>query len=203
MYQATKKTVGRPREFDPELALDAAMDLFWRNGFRATTTRDLKAALNLSESSIYNAFGSKDALLESTLERYEQQVNEAVIKPLEHSEEGLKSIDRFFNDLYYWMTYDGRQGCMMINIMAEDGGATATISKRTKRYRTRILKSIEKALKRASESGESNPGNESSRANLLMGIVLGINTAARSGASSREIKRIVVGAHEAISEWKV
>ena len=203
MYQASKKTVGRPREFDPDLALEAAMDLFWRNGFRATTTRDLKSALNLSESSIYNAFGSKDALLESALERYEQRVNDAVVKPLEDSEEGLAALDTFFSDLYYWMTFDGRQGCMMINIMAEDGGATPSISKRTKRYRTRILRSIEKALKRASESGETAPGNESHRANLLMGLVLGLNIAARSGASSREMKKIVTGAHEVIVEWRL
>ncbi|MBX2811142.1 MAG: TetR/AcrR family transcriptional regulator [Myxococcales bacterium] len=203
MYQATRKTVGRPREFDPELALDAAMDLFWRNGFRATTTRDLKSALNLSESSIYNAFGSKDALLESALERYEQRVTDAVVSPLETSNEGLRALEKFFSDLYSWMTYDGRQGCMIINMMAEDGGATPSIARRSKRYRTRILRSIEKALKRAYEAGESAPGNNGSRASLLMGIVLGLNIVARSGASSREVKKIVGGAHEAISEWRL
>src|SRR6202142_4002425 len=66
--------IGRPREFDREAALAAAMLLFWRKGFAATSMNDLCDAMGIRSPSLYAAFGSKEALYLEALEHYVRTV---------------------------------------------------------------------------------------------------------------------------------
>src|ERR1700748_2492416 len=62
--------IGRPREFDREAALQAAMLLFWRKGFAATSMNDLCEAMGIRSPSLYAAFGSKENLYVEAVGRY-------------------------------------------------------------------------------------------------------------------------------------
>lgn len=193
---------GRPRTFDESAVLDKALELFWRNGYRATTTRDLESALGLSQSSIYNAFASKRDLLIAALDRYEHEINHDVLQPLEVSESGLAAIDAFFDDLTHWVTHGGRRGCMIINLMAEDGGDDDELTQRTRAYRKRVRMALRNAIRRAAASGETSSDDIDGRADLLFGIVLGLNIAARGGASPSEIDALLASAHGAVDRWR-
>ena len=61
---------GRPREFDPDVALERALTVFWRQGYEGTSLDDLTAAMGISRPSLYSAFGNKQALFEQALDRY-------------------------------------------------------------------------------------------------------------------------------------
>ncbi|MFC9234962.1 TetR/AcrR family transcriptional regulator [Streptomyces decoyicus] len=61
---------GRPRTFDMEAVLEAAMLLFWEQGYEATSLAQLRAATGLSSASLYGAFGSKEGLFKQTVEHY-------------------------------------------------------------------------------------------------------------------------------------
>ncbi|MDB5405763.1 MAG: transcriptional regulator, TetR family [Rhodospirillales bacterium] len=63
--------MGRPREFDVDEALDAALDLFWRNGYEGTSLSDLTAAMGITRPSLYATFGNKEELFRKVLDRYE------------------------------------------------------------------------------------------------------------------------------------
>src|SRR5918995_2592366 len=115
-------TAGRPRAFDAGTVLDRAVDLFWKRGYRTTTTRDLEAVLGLSQSSLYNAFGSKHGLFMAALDRYENMTATALLEPLENSYSGLDAIDRFFVALGEWVTNDGRGGGRVMQLLAQGGG---------------------------------------------------------------------------------
>ena len=67
---------GRPRAFEPETALAQAMDVFWRDGFAATSLDDVSAATGLNRPSLYGAFGDKRALYLQAYGQYRKRVNE-------------------------------------------------------------------------------------------------------------------------------
>jgi len=194
---------GRPKEFETDRVLEQALELIWKQGYRATTTRDLEAALGLSQSSIYNAFGSKQDLLDAVLDRYETLTEQELVRPLEESPEGLASIDEFFVALGRWVTHEGRRGCMLINMMAEDGGETTAVTKRTRAYRARVRSALRDGLLRAAALGETQKAAVEDRADLLVGLVLGLNIAARGGVSEAELRGLLEAARAQIQSWRV
>ena len=92
------KPPGRPRLFDEESAIDAAVDLFWERGYRNSTTRELETALGMRQSSIYNAFGSKQGLLLQAIDRYEERVEVDLLSLLEGEGDGYEACLLYTSD---------------------------------------------------------------------------------------------------------
>jgi AcrR family transcriptional regulator len=61
---------GRPRAFDTDEALDAAVEVFWRHGFAGASLSELAMAMGVNKPSIYGAFGDKAQLFQAALRRY-------------------------------------------------------------------------------------------------------------------------------------
>jgi TetR/AcrR family transcriptional repressor of nem operon len=194
---------GRPRTFDTDRVIDAVLELFWKRGYRATTTRDLEDTLGLSQSSIYNAFGSKSNLLEVAMDRYEALTSQELVRPLEKSKEGLKSLETFFTSLGHWVTHKGRRGCMLINMMAEDGGDNEAISRRTQAYRDRVRLALRKALSRAARKGETTRRGLDARTEVLLGLILGLNITARGGGGEAELEGLLKAIRSQLRSWRV
>ncbi len=76
-------TIGRPREFDTEEALERALDLFWRQGYEGTSLSDLTRALGITRASLYAAFGNKESLFRLVLDRYEAKAGRYRVDALE------------------------------------------------------------------------------------------------------------------------
>jgi AcrR family transcriptional regulator len=64
---------GRPREFDVDEALAAALMVFWRNGYEAASMAELTSAMGITKPSLYAAFGNKEALFHKALDLYERE----------------------------------------------------------------------------------------------------------------------------------
>jgi TetR/AcrR family transcriptional regulator, transcriptional repressor for nem operon len=62
--------MARPREFDEDVVLDAAIQCFWNRGFEATSVKDLIDRTGITAASLYNAFGDKRALFRAALDHY-------------------------------------------------------------------------------------------------------------------------------------
>lgn len=77
--------MGRPREFDSEQALDAAMNQFWRVGYEATSLEDLLKVMRLSKSSLYQTFGSKRELFLRSIDFYQQAMVDDLNESLNNS----------------------------------------------------------------------------------------------------------------------
>jgi AcrR family transcriptional regulator len=67
-----RPVMGRPRGFDAELALERALEVFWRQGYEGATLTDLTDAMGITRTSMYAAFGNKEELFRKALERYTQ-----------------------------------------------------------------------------------------------------------------------------------
>src|ERR1700749_4171 len=62
--------MARPREFDEEAVLDAAMQCFWAHGYESTLVKDLIERTGLTAASLYNAYGDKRAMFRTALDHY-------------------------------------------------------------------------------------------------------------------------------------
>ena len=82
-------SLGRPLKFDPDTALRAALDLFWRKGYETTSHADLLEAMNISKGSMYLAFKSKRELFIKCLLFYQDQLINELSSELEHSSTGF------------------------------------------------------------------------------------------------------------------
>ena len=108
-------------QFDRDEVVQVAMRLFWRNGYRHTTMRDLTEATGVRESSLYNSFGDKQGLYKAVLKAYQKQFQAnmgACIDP----ESPLQTIKNFWSRMAYVATHPDRaQGCLYLNVAVERG----------------------------------------------------------------------------------
>src|SRR6201993_1467564 len=78
--------MGRPRGFDENAALEAAMRVFWAKSYEGATLSDLTSAMGINKSSMYAAFGDKAALFRRAMERYQEgpmrYMRDALEKPV-------------------------------------------------------------------------------------------------------------------------
>jgi AcrR family transcriptional regulator len=118
--------MGRPREFDVEVALDAALDVFWRKGYEGASYTDLTKAIGVERPALYAAFGNKEALFRLALaryyERYLHYFPEALTLPT--SRQVVEHILRGAAELH--TRHADRRGCLGIHgalAGADDGEA--------------------------------------------------------------------------------
>src|SRR5205807_8821420 len=83
--ERTMGTAGRPRSFDKEKALDAALQVFWRKGYEGASLAALTAAMGIEKPSMYAAFGDKEQLFRAVLDHYQKGPANVVLAALEES----------------------------------------------------------------------------------------------------------------------
>lgn len=188
---------GRPREFDHASVLDAAVDVFWRRGFGATSMRELETELGISQSSIYNAYGSKRRLLEAALDRYEARVCSELVTPL-GSTGGVDAVVEFLDSLQRWVTDGGNRGCLVINLMVGQSD-DPDLARRTGSFRDRLRRALVGAFR--AEPGVTD-GEATSYAELILTVALGLSVASRGGASTAELTGMVQATQAHVRRWR-
>jgi len=107
--------MARPREFDEEAVLDAAVQCFWTRGYEATSVRDLIEETGITGASLYNAFGDKRALYERALDHY---VEGSISDRIRRCEDlaPREAIGAFFSEILRRSLGDRQhKGCMLVN----------------------------------------------------------------------------------------
>lgn len=107
---------GRPRSFDKAEALEKAMHIFWRDGYRDASLADLCSAMGLTKPSLYAAYGNKEALFLSALDRYMDDCIRPAIEPLLFADTARDGIRTLLRDSVNALC-DGETplGCMIAN----------------------------------------------------------------------------------------
>ena len=86
---------GRPLGYDPDEILEIAMNLFWANGYEATSLDDILNATNIAKSSFYHMFGNKQQLFERCLNRYCDRQVALIEESIQQSSTGRDFIEKF------------------------------------------------------------------------------------------------------------
>ncbi|MEV6558664.1 TetR/AcrR family transcriptional regulator [Nocardia sp. NPDC051756] len=125
--------MGRTKEFDPDVALRTAMELFWRQGYEATSMQDLVDHLKLGRGSIYGAFGGKRELYLKAVERYVDDTRADLLAQLSgpgSALDAVRAMVRWYAESS--LADEQRKGCLMTNtaveLPADEGARRLVIS---------------------------------------------------------------------------
>jgi TetR/AcrR family transcriptional regulator, transcriptional repressor for nem operon len=178
---------GRPRAFEHAATLTAAMRLFWSNGYAGTSVPDLTSATGLSSSSLYNAFGSKTALLAAALAHYHETVlDRRMLGPMLRGTAGLADLEAFLGRLAEATGIDPPRGCLAVNTIAELRDPEPAVAAQTERYRAALHDSLHATLTRAAALGEIPAAGVDARTRTLVSLVLGYNLLVSARAPADE-----------------
>lgn len=146
---------GRPREFDPERALDAAMAVFWKQGYAGTSLGDLEAATKLGRQSLYGAFGDKRALFTQVVERYFDVVLQRhIIDVLDAPGSGRANVEKVIKAWEGAAASPEFNGCLVGNSSSEMGLHDPEMADLLRRKLELLEAAFHRALVRAQKSGE-------------------------------------------------
>ncbi|KVW94194.1 TetR/AcrR family transcriptional regulator [Thiobacillus denitrificans] len=188
-----KPSPGRPLEFDPDAALDAAMQVFWRNGYENTSMQDLLEAMQISKSSLYQAFGGKQALFERCMARYGDYMIGALRDALLASPSGLGFVRQFLEGVLD----EARgvcevRGCLVLNTANEFARRNPQIAEAVSHGLNRFHGVLLAAVERAQQEGDIPPErNAVMLATYLVSSMSGLKTMIKAGAGEESLKGII------------
>lgn len=111
--------MGRTQQFDTAEVVRAAREVFWVNGYEASSLPALEAATGLKRSSIYHAFGSKHGLFEAVIESYLNEVIRPRLAPLVAAEVDADALENYLRGLRAALLRTGTtaasSGCLLVN----------------------------------------------------------------------------------------
>jgi TetR/AcrR family transcriptional regulator, transcriptional repressor for nem operon len=112
--------MSRPKEFNPDAAIEKAMQVFWHKGYEATSMEDLLSAMDLNRGSLYNTFGDKRQLFLKVVDRYCTTFVGSKFSLLNQPGPALPTLRRFINGMIEGALADPqRRGCLIANTVME------------------------------------------------------------------------------------
>jgi TetR/AcrR family transcriptional repressor of nem operon len=194
--------MARPREFDESAALDAAVDCFWREGYEATSVRDLAARMGITGTSLYNAFGDKRSLFRLALQRYAERSTRERIARLESTFPPKEAVCAFLREIIERsLDDDDRRGCLLVNSALEVAPHDPELGAEVAARLAEIEAFFCRALTAAQADGSVPPDREPmDLARLLLGVTLGLRVLARS-SPKRELLEGVARPALALLDW--
>lgn len=184
----------RPRAFDRELALDRAVQLFHEEGFDRASTARLEERMGIGRSSLYAAFGSKEALFAEALDRYVESLRERVIRPLAAEGPALEVLADFFEGVVArgGPGGDPLRACLVVRTGLSRDAHGSKIADRIASAVGEIDEAFRKLLERAASEGTLRKGASPARlARFLTTTFQGLNVAAHAGRGPDELRDIV------------
>ncbi|MDA0636229.1 TetR/AcrR family transcriptional regulator [Nonomuraea sp. MCN248] len=182
--------MARPRTFEEEQAVEAAMRAFWESGYEATSTQDLCSATGLGRSSIYNAFASKRELFEKALRRYMEQRDAEMAELLESPLPIREKVRALL-----WGVVERAEGdppgCMVVNALVELGPRDPELSALARRHQRERVAGLRDAFAAACAQGELAPDRDpEALAQFLMAAIGGMQVTVRGGGDRAALEAI-------------
>lgn len=189
---------GRPREFDTELALGAALRVFWAKGYEGASLSDLTDEMGITRPSLYAAFGNKEALFRQALDLYERDkltyIGDAIKAPTARD-----VAERLLMGSVDAATTGDCKGCMgviaSVACQSVEPSIRDDVNARAESSRRAIIARMQQAI----DAGEFRVATEAEAiTRYLLAIMQGISVQAQSGASREELLQV---ADSALLSW--
>lgn len=173
--------MARTKEFDPDVVLDRALEVFWERGYEATSMADLVARLGIARASIYGTFGGKRALYLKALDRYAGTRDAAVVAALSQPGPALPAVRALIRQYADESVRDDRRGCLVVNTAVELGGRDPAAARAVEASWTTLEVALSSALTRSAAQGElTGDRDPRSLARLLLVLLQGMRVMGRT-----------------------
>ena len=150
--------MARSKQFNTEEVLEKAIRLFWKQGFHATSMEELVSMLGINRASMYNTFGSKQALFEQAVEMYKNREINRIADFLYYQlnvRQGLALL--FQGQIERVSEKDAPKGCFLVNTITEMGTSNAEFDATLKTYKAEYETVFYNYLKYGVEQGQISP----------------------------------------------
>ncbi len=183
-------TIGRPRAFDDEKALNRAMKVFWRKGYLGTSLSDLTGAMRINRPSLYAAFGNKKSLFRKALAYYAKgpssYLSEALQEPTARA-----VVERLLRGVVDLLT-DPRTPTTCLWVHGALSCGEDPLREEFAAQRAAGLEELRTRFKRAVADGDLPPDSDvDTLAHYVQTVNFGLTVQASTGASRKELLRIV------------
>jgi len=186
------KVRGRPRAFDRDKALLAAIDVFWAKGYDGASMKDLTEAMGIKAPSLYASFGDKHNLFLQAIDRYTSDGSCAPLDAFENEPDIYNAVEAFMNAVVDYATQQesGTLGCFLSSSVATSAGvidgAQSRLKQAIKETDLRIAKRFDTEKARGNLPSDF-PSME--RARLMFDLRQGFVFRARAGLGQQTMKK--------------
>jgi TetR/AcrR family transcriptional regulator, transcriptional repressor for nem operon len=180
--------MARPREFDDDTALLAAIKVFSDHG---TSTDALTRAMGIDRQSLYDTFGDKWRLYLRALQRYTADSIAEQIRVLNRGPSAFNGLEALINGAVNNALADPSPSCLGISAICEFGHSNRELAMISETASRTLLSALERRISEAKQQGEIGSDVDAREAAVFFGAALvGIKVAARAGASSEHLRGI-------------
>jgi TetR/AcrR family transcriptional regulator, copper-responsive repressor len=191
------KRRGRPRAYEPDVALGKALDLFRTQGFAATSLDDLSEATGMNRPSLYGAFGDKRELYIKSYQRYREEARASMVEIFRQEMPVRRRLERIFASALniYLSGETGPRGCFTVVTAASEAVGDPDIRAMVLDGLNELDKAFASCFRRAKEKGElPDSADPAVLAQLASATVHSIAIRSRARVSRKDLEAIVKGA---------
>ena len=191
------KRRGRPRAYEPDVALGKALDLFRKQGFAATSLDDLSEATGMNRPSLYGAFGDKRELYIKSYQRYRDEAGAAMVAIFRQEMPLRQRLERIYaSALDIYLSGDnGPRGCFTVVTAASEAVSDPEIRAMVLGGLVGLDKAFANCFRHAKEKGElPDSADPVALAQLASATIHTIAIRSRARVPRKELEAIVKGA---------
>jgi TetR/AcrR family transcriptional repressor of nem operon len=164
--------VGPNKQFDQEETLSKALQVFWLQGYEATSMQDLVSSMGINRASMYQTYGNKHALFISSLDLYMENSLRDIKQMVELSDLPLDGLQRLFEYMVDSSLNGEKQGCFINNTAIEFGSHDPDIAQKIRNFWSKFEDIFSTQIKRAIENNELEQNTNAKQIASLLNINL-------------------------------
>jgi TetR/AcrR family transcriptional regulator, transcriptional repressor for nem operon len=183
--------MSRPKEFNPDDAIEKAMQVFWHKGYEATSMEDLLSAMDLNRGSLYDTFGDKRQLFLKVVDRYCTTFVGSKFSLLDQPGPALPALRRFIQGMIEGALADPqRRGCLIANTVMELSPHEKEIAGTLRQVLKMAEDTFFRVLARAKQQGELNSDKDPrALARFLTTMMQGTIVMIKAGTSADVVEQ--------------
>jgi TetR/AcrR family transcriptional repressor of nem operon len=191
--------MARTKEFDPEAALEAAVNVFWRLGYEHTSLDALMQEMGVARQSLYDTFGDKRALYLKALTHY-RDGNHAMLRDLLAGDRSVKAgFAKLLFDLAHESRAEHERGCLLLSANMERASDDAELAEFLRENQKAVERIFLDALTRAQQRGEiSKKKDVKSLARFFVATIQGMRASARVSHEPKALEAIAAVALQSL-----